>query len=575
MSDNLTLLAPWVEYMCVTARDGNNAPRNLDFNRFRYHGIPQTKTIKAGKATAAQRDDLAQRLFGAITEREDAEPATKMTIFDTARQHVSYCDQHTLTPLTKTSVASQLQHNASRQRRGEIKDSTETSKRASLSTLLQWLELPATAWMPAITSSGKTQTEPTLGYSDGDLKQMLPLLRGLFKQLQRQFVADPERHLSVYHNVATMTFTWKGQVYAVRGGVSMLFYAATYLLSYYTWTNSFVLYQLKRPQTVSHTLSDDWHQMPAFKRRAFKTLSVEIGDHNRLEIPKYALQFFDQLLHASRLLDPRADGWLLPANDQGQATMMTGGKLAHFKSGWLAKHFPMQDARGERLWPVVQRFRATGGKLALARKGPMDAALLLDNTPRIVSLAYSRGNAHENDQMNRDTSHTLEQAVRDRQGVDAAKQKVREAQKVEVMTYETYVQRATPPSRNANGSYCQERGEDRAQRFTTRARQRQLLTEGERLACADLLACWLCEHQVLVESVSDLWCVLSFRECLEESCYLHLDSQHHQNNFGQAIANIDARLKLVSNRVLRQAQRKLADDGRHPLWPDAASVGVF
>ncbi|HEH9426311.1 hypothetical protein [Aeromonas jandaei] len=575
MSNDVALLSPWVAHLSISGRCGNNSPLHLDFNRFRYFGMPQTKDIQNGKAKYAKRDDLAQSLYKAIVGHEDAELSTKTTIFTAARLHVTYCDKHGLIPLSEAAVISELQHNSTRQRRGEIKDSTETSKRSHLSTLLQWMELPVTSWLHIIPSSGRTQSVPTKGYSDSDLMQMLPLLRGLFKQLHQQFVSAPKLHLNAHKHTATMTFQWKGQQYLVSSGISKMFYAATFLLSYYTWSNSSVLYQLKRPQTVSHKLSDDWHQMPAFKRRAFKTLTVEIGNHDRLEVPKYALQFFDQLLEASRLLDPRPDGWLLPSNNNGLPVMMTGGKLSGFKSKWLARYFPMYDNQGERLWPVVQRFRATGGHLTLARKGPMYAALLLDNTPQVVKLAYSSGNPHENNQMNRDVSHTLEQAVRDRQGVSAAKQKVREAQKVEVLAYEAYVQRAMPPTRSANGSYCQTNDSDRAQRFTTRARQRGLLAEGERLSCADLLACWECRHQVLVESVSDLWCILSFRECLEESLYLHLDSQHHQKNFGQVLINISARLKLVNNKVLRQAQRKLANDGRHPLWPDAASVGVF
>ncbi len=33
-----------------------------------------------------------------------------------------------------------------------------------------------------------------------------------------------------------------------------------------------------------------WYTMPAFKRRAFKTIQIEIGEHE-LEIPKYAMTF--------------------------------------------------------------------------------------------------------------------------------------------------------------------------------------------------------------------------------------------------------------------------------------------
>ena len=575
MSSDIAFLSPWVTHLSVSMLNSSNALVRLDFNRFRYFGMPLTKNIKKGKVKYAKRDDLAQRLYNVIVGNETVGTSTKIAIFSAARSHIIHCDMNGLIPFSEAAVISVLQHNSARQRRGEIKDSSETNIRASISTLLKWMELPVTSWLSVIPSSGKTQHVPIKGYSDSDLKRMIPLLRGLFKQLHQQFVSLPELHLKAGKKKATMTFQWNGKQYLVSAGINKMFCAATFLLSYYTWSNSSVLYQLKRPQTVSHKLSDDWYQMPAFKRRAFKTLTVEIGDHDQLEVPKYALQFFDQLLEASRLLDPRPDSWLLLSNIHGQPVAMNGGKLHEFKVGFLERYFPMKDSQGERLLPGVQRFRATGSQLTLARRGLMHAALLLDNTPQVIKLAYSGGNPHENNQMNRDISHTLEQTVRDRQGVSAAKKKVCEAQKVEVLAYEAYMQRAMPPIRSASGSYCQTNDKERAQRFTTRARHRGLLVEGELLACADLLACWQCEHQVLVESVSDLWCVLSFRECLEESSYLHLDDLHHQKNFGQVMINIDARLKLINNKVLRQAQRKLVKDGRHPLWPDVASVSIF
>ncbi|WP_192895765.1 hypothetical protein [Aeromonas salmonicida] len=575
MNDHrLLLLSPWVERLSVTTRSGGNVVLQMDFNRLRYLDVPRSKAILSGLVTSANRDDVVLRLFNAITGRKDAAQATKFAIFTLARQYVAFCDQHGFTPLTQEGVAGYLRHLHDRQRRGEIKDSVETSMRVTLSTLLQWLELPFKHWLAAIPISGSTQSEPARGYSDGDLKQMLPLLRGLFKQLHQQFIAEPERHIHVPSSATTMRFDWKGQQYSVRTGVTKLFCVATYLLSYYSWANSSVLYRLKRPQIVSHTPSDDWYKMRAFKRRAFKTITVEIGTHDRLEIPSYALQFFDQLLNASRLVNPHPDGWLLLVTTSGPVIMMNSTTLAGFKR-WLARHFPMTDDRGERLWPVVGRFRATGGQLSLATYGLLATAQLLDNTPNIVSQAYSSGNPHENDQMIRDSSHTLEHAVRDRQGIAAAKQKTREEQNVEVLAYEEYVRRASPLSRSANGSYCKDKNSDKAQRFTTRARQRGLLPEGERLACADLLGCWTCEHQVLVEAVNDVWCAISFREFLEESKYMHLNNKHHQQNFGEVIANINTRLKLINHQVLRKAERKMVNEGRHPLWPDVASVNAF
>lgn len=576
MSNSSDSLALWAEKLSITLRNGINVNQKIDFNRLRYIGVPSSKLILSGPVESANRDSLVLRIFNAITSREESSSSTKIDVFDTARRHMNFCDQNGFLPLTKDGVMRYLNHINLRQRRGEIKDSSETQMRASLSRLLQWLELPVKSWLPSIPTSRKTQSEPTRGYSDNDLKKILPLLRGLFKQLYKQFVMDPNKHIGIHNNSPTMTFIWQDQEYKICGGVNKLFCCATFIMSYYTWSNSSVLYQLERPNMVSSTLSDDWHQMPAFKRRAFKTISVEIGSHGQLEIPKYALQFFDQLLHVSRLLNPGLNKPLLSAiNSSGKIIMMHGTKLNDFKARWLHRYFPMKDDFGERLWPVIQRFRASGGQMALARRGIMNAAQLLDNTPNVVKLSYSSGNQYENSQMNRDTSHTLEQAVRDRQGIQAAKQKVMDEQNISVLAYEAYVQHASPPSRSANGSYCKSPLGDRSLRYSTHVRQQGLIPEGTRLACADILQCWVCEHQILVESVNDIWCILSFRECLIESQYQHIDNKHFFNNFGETIFRIDSRIKLINQKVLKKAIQKMANEGRHPLWVDISSVSIF
>jgi hypothetical protein len=575
MKGNLIFTEPWVEQLCIPVRNGANAYTLLDFNRFRYHGVPKTYEIKQGNEQLLERDEIARTLFITLTGHNDVTPATMNNIFIAARRHFSFCDNQvpTLSPLSDVAYINELNYYSHRQRLGEIKDSTETRIQADLTTLYRWLGLPTKSIKPRI-RPGNSQTEHTRGYSENDLKKLLPLLRSLFKQLSKQFIFDPASHIQTSPGTATMVFSWKGKCYPVCAGVSKIFYVATYLLSYYTWSNSTILYTLKRPGPGINSISGNWHQMPAFKRRAFKTITVEIGEHNRLEIPKYAAQFFDQLITAAELLDPGPDGLLLPAYSHRNkcVQMMSACLLNDFRSNWLNRYFPMYDDRGEPLWPVPRRFRATGSHLTLALKDPMEAALLLDNTPETIRHAYSDGNPYENNQMNRDTSLTLEQIVRDRQGIASAKQKVREAQKVEVLAYEAYVRRASPPARNAHGSYCKDRAGDMAQKFTARARSHALITQNESLVCADLLACWSCPHQVLVESITDLWCILSFRECLEQSLCHHIDKSHYSKNFDETLTKIDIRLKSLSPGILRKAYRKLADEGRHPLWLDIQTI---
>ncbi|MEZ9955443.1 hypothetical protein AB4395_23620, partial [Vibrio splendidus] len=71
----------------------------------------------------------------------------------------------------------------------------------------------------------------------------------------------------------------------------------------------------------------------------------------------------------------------------------------------------------------------------------------------------------------------------------------------------------------------------------------------------------------------DIWCLLSFKACIEESLYLHLDASHYCKNFEDIVTFIDEKiLPNIHNRLLRQAEEKLDDDGYHPLWDEADSV---
>ena len=76
-----------------------------------------------------------------------------------------------------------------------------------------------------------------------------------------------------------------------------------------------------------------------------------------------------------------------------------------------------------------------------------------------------------------------------------------------------------------------------------------LAKDDENVACADLLSCFGCEHQAIVDSVSDIWCLLSFRANLEESLVNHLDAAHYEKNFQHIIEFIDSKILSISRRT--------------------------
>ncbi|MBF4354804.1 hypothetical protein EAY36_26620, partial [Vibrio anguillarum] len=74
-------------------------------------------------------------------------------------------------------------------------------------------------------------------------------------------------------------------------------------------------------------------------------------------------------------------------------------------------------------------------------------------------------------------------------------------------------------------------------------------------------------------SISDIWCLLSFKTRIEECLFFHLDAHHYKKNFEKIIVFIEAHiLPNINPSLLRTAEGKLDDDGLHPNWDDAESV---
>lgn len=556
--------------------DSAGGRRVLDFDRFRYIGVPTPASIDKGGCTPVVRDFVGSLYTGVKSLHEAGTPGpTLCNHFNAARRHVIFCDENELSPFTKESIEAQVYDLHEQQRQGKIKDKTETCRRGDISALLQVMNLPHTEWLPKVVLSGTTQQESAKGYSRNELRRLLPLLRAMFKQFAKQYKDDPDAYdgrrtspLAAQRN--RMTFVWQGDEHKVYGAVSKMFSAAVYLMSYYTWANTSVLFSLKRPTQAVFNQSEKWYQMPAFKRRAFKSVTVEMGEGESVDVPKYALHFFDELLTVSRLFW-RDESDLLFAG-LGKKRSPINSHTIKGLCQYFDEHFPLLDDRGNPMRPRIGRFRATGGEMMLAKHGVTEAALMLDNAPNTVRARYSTGNPVQNTQFLSDASSVLYHAAKNPGSVQSAKQSAAEEKGVSVLSYEAYLEAVSPISKTAHGGYCAQSNE-KDEAYTRKAQKKALISEGERLACADLKACFSCEHQVLVESVDDIWSLLSFKECVEESLYQHENTSHFVKNYGDLLAQIESRVSKLSRGVVKRAQTKLADEGRHPLWLDASDLG--
>ncbi|EBK8672413.1 hypothetical protein DVL40_27060, partial [Salmonella enterica] len=108
--------------------------------------------------------------------------------------HTRLCDRAQLTPFSAEAVQLQAQFFTDQNRKGKLKDTSLVGLRSQLSSCLNLLGLPAEALMSDVPVFSRLQRVPVQGYSTTELRRLLPLLRGMFKQLSGQFIADPAKH---------------------------------------------------------------------------------------------------------------------------------------------------------------------------------------------------------------------------------------------------------------------------------------------------------------------------------------------------------------------------------------------
>lgn len=567
---NLTHIHGWNPDLCIQLETGSN---NLaDFNRLLVKHAPSTKTLQQGvEFECANRKDFILQIKARFDENieEGSSHSTLYSHFNRLMQYLQWCDKEGDEAFTQSSLEGYMNHQNDRVTWGQIKSSTYAQNHSRfMSFFTRYLNLPR-SYFDNIVVRDSNDKESYEAYTRSDLKQILPFLRALFKQIHQQFVSDPERHIKVHKNTPTMTFNWKDNQYPLCGAITKMMATGTFLMAYYTYANTSDLFKLKQPKNASTTVGEVWYTMPAFKRRAFKTIRVEMGEHE-LEIPKYSMDFFDKLLEASRLISDDDDALLLQTIASQKVKPIKGVNLQSFLKQWVEKHFIFTDQTGRRLRPVVSRFRETGAQLTTYHQGEIANDMMLGNTASVRKKHYSEGNKQSNNGMLQDTLAIREEQIKS--GVSS--KEAQESLGIDVLVIEKENAINLPNlSRTPSGGSCSDPFGNKSEKFTKKAQKQRLAKEGERLACADLLGCFGCPNQVIVQSIADIWCLLSFRACIEESLFLHLDAHHYRKNFEQIMVFIDSKiLPNIDSKIVKQAESKLDDDGLHPAWDEPESI---
>ncbi|MGS0824904.1 hypothetical protein ACVBIO_03760 [Shewanella sp. 0m-8] len=567
---NVTYLHKWNPDLCIQLDTGDNV--KADFNRFLFKHIPSTQALQqAGDFEGSDREGFILQMKAQFDEaiEEGGSHSFLYTLFIKTSHYLRWCDKEDVTAFTKSSLESYMDHQNERVMLGQIRSSSYAQTHSTMVTIFtQHLDLPR-SYFENILVRNHSDITPFEAYTRSDLKQMLPFLRALFKQTHQQFVSNPEKHIKAQKSHATMIFHWNGRDYKLCAAISKMMVAGTFLMAYYTYANTSDLFKLKQPENASITLGEVWYTMPAFKRRAFKTIRIEMGGHE-LEIPKYSIDFFEKLLQASKLISDDASALLLQTVASKKVQPIKNVTLQDFLKKWMEKHFVFIDQTGRRLRPVVSRFRETGTQLTAYHQSEVTNDIMLGNSPKVRSKHYSEGNKHNNNGMMQDTLSIREEQIRSSVDTEQAKDNIG----IDVLVIDKESAINMPNiSRTLNGGSCSTPFGSQSEKYTLKAKKQGLAKEGERLACANLLGCFGCPSQVIVQSVADIWCLLSFRTCIEESLYLHLDAHHYRKNFEEVMAFIDSKiLPNINTKILKQAEEKLNNDGLHPAWDEPESI---
>lgn len=537
----------------------------FDFERLRYLGVPKIKNTVGG--VSANRDDRVKVWFQVFRDHNEYTDQTKNGFLQDFVKYVKCCDQNNVAVESCIAVEIWERHLISQVRSHSMSVNSARKLISTMKSILTLFDCPVFNWFSKYPLF-RSESNPTNSYSDTELTKLIRTLRGLHHQLGKQIKDAPQVHLDAAPNTHTAFYRDSNRYLDICATVTKYFCASFFLLAYYTWANTTSLLNMKKPKKREGSFGI-WYEQSVLKHRANKFITIAIGDNNSTQIPKHALRFMENLLEISSLIKPD-DEHLLFQSRLGEISTLETYHLLAF-TNWLCKNFELKDDYGEPLRPEAKRFRATGSSKYIALTNNVtEASLILGNTPNTVNRHYTRGNELENNMQLQAVAHTLEGAVRCGE-IQDAKEQARSILKVEVLPYESFVQKYAginkKPERSPIGTGCADPFGDKADKYRRKINFSPKALDVSNLACADILNCFFCTNQVVIEEVDDIWCLLSFKCSLEESRENHLNQSQFNKNFEEILHRVNQVIFRIDPKIRRQAERKLKES-RHPLWPE-------
>ena len=552
--------------LIISLKVGIARYQQFDFNRFRYFNVPLKKELTGGKY--ANRDELVRRWFTALHDDQTYSDRTKFGYVNDLVRYVKFVDSSNLDLETRESIIAWERHQVEKVRLGSLNVNTARKRTSSIKCMLTILGLPCKDWFSP-RGLFRRELNPTEGYSDSELKSLLKPIYSTFNKLFEQILSTPELHLYAEPRVATAEIVFGPRRIEVAGTITKCFSLGYFLMSYFTWGNMTSLLSMKKFKE-SNFNEERIYSQSVLKARANKYVTISIGENNRQNVPKHSLRFIKKLLQLSHAIAPNSEHLFFMAS-RGKLKPLEPSHLKH-TSTWLQSTFNLFSDDNLPLRPMAKRFRATGSARYIDLTGDYaGASILLGNTPNTLRQHYTTGNPIENKKQLQAATHTLE-AVARCSDLAQAKSYAKSKLDVEVLPYEQFLAKYgnlnKHSQKTALGSGCISPFGKQASVYRRKINLSPMHFDVDHLACADILNCFDCPNQVIIEEVEDIWCLMSFREVIEESITDHKSHSQFVRNFASLVEKIDLCIFSVDPKVRRKATKKLKQEGRHPIWPE-------
>lgn len=551
------------QYLKLKVRKGVEQTAYLNFNRFRYVGVPKVKRLNDDNLISANRDTEVKSWFLAFSNANEYSDITLFGYFNDLSFYVALIDTTTYPLHSKEAVDRFEVTLVDHVRLGKHSIGWARKMSSGIRTIFKMFGWKTRGYFSDYPLF-KREFMPTPAYSEKEIKRILKLLNSLFFQLHTYITENSLIDLNENSRKKVMTLKYDVYTITISGAITKYFCIGYFLMSFYTWANMTSLLNLNRPKK-RETDSGTWYSESVEKKRARKFVTVELGDNNSIIVPNYGLKYIEKIIEVSVKVAPNTNR-LFHTSINGQIKALEANYLTQF-TNWLIKNF---NLKGDNGWPLrlqAKRFRATGSSRYLnLTNDQLSTSLLLNNTPDVLRKHYSSGNEFDNDRQLQAVSRVLEGASKCK-NVEDAIETTKEAMDVEILPYEAFLHKYTglgKPEKVVIGTGCKNTIAAQSERFNKK--HSQFTKKESSLACADILKCFGCENQVIIEEVDDIWCLLSFKETLTESSHEHFSAKHFSRNYSKLLDSLERACFRVSPKIRRQAEKKLTTLGRHPLW---------